>query len=174
MSAGGDQHDAPAVSGLARQLDRLGDAARAHLAAAHDGREEALRACRATIRSCGSAIRAVHRHDGPAAAELRSEAGRALGQAQAALAPFPRLAAAGFLHDAEKEYAEAHLTAALVDIGNFLHELRNVRAVQQANLQYVLEEGGLHGESRQALEEAITAQKEENQLVAAAIERLRR
>ncbi len=115
MSAGGDQHDAPAVSGLARQLDRLGDAARAHLAAAHDGREEALRACRATIRSCGSAIRAVHRHDGPAAAELRSEAGRALGQAQTALAPFPRLAAAGFLHDAEKEYAEAHLTAALVD-----------------------------------------------------------
>jgi signal peptidase I len=35
--------------------------------------------------------------------------------AQQALEPFPRLAAAGFLHDAEKEYAEARLTAALVD-----------------------------------------------------------
>ena len=31
-----------------------------------------------------------------------------------ALAPHPRLAAAGFLHDAEKEFAEARLTAALV------------------------------------------------------------
>lgn len=29
--------------------------------------------------------------------------------------PFPRIAYAGFLHDAEKEYAEAVLTAALVD-----------------------------------------------------------
>lgn len=29
--------------------------------------------------------------------------------------PYPRLAAAGFLHDAEKELAEAYLTAALVD-----------------------------------------------------------
>lgn len=29
--------------------------------------------------------------------------------------PFPRVAYAGFLHDAEKEYAEAVLTAALVD-----------------------------------------------------------
>lgn len=31
-----------------------------------------------------------------------------------ALAPFPAVAHAGFLHDAEKEYAEARLTAALV------------------------------------------------------------
>jgi translin len=31
------------------------------------------------------------------------------------VAPFPRLAAAGFLHDAEKELAEARLTTALVD-----------------------------------------------------------
>ncbi len=69
---------------------------------------------------------------------------------------------------------EAALTAALVDIGHFLHELRNVRAAQQANLQYVLEEGGLQGETRKAIEEAIASQTQENQLVAAAIDRLRR
>jgi translin len=39
----------------------------------------------------------------------------ALRQAQQALRPFPRVAYAGFLHDAEKEYAEAVLTAALVN-----------------------------------------------------------
>jgi len=69
---------------------------------------------------------------------------------------------------------EAALAASLVDIGHFLHELRNARAAQQANLQFVLEEGGLEGELRKALEEAIDAQAEENKLVAAAIERLRR
>jgi translin len=35
-------------------------------------------------------------------------------QAQAAVLPYPAVAFAGFLHDAEKEYAEAELCAALV------------------------------------------------------------
>ena len=43
-----------------------------------------------------------------------ADAEQALRRAQEVLAPFPRLAAAGFLHDAEKEYAEARLTTALV------------------------------------------------------------
>ena len=42
------------------------------------------------------------------------EADSSLRRAQQALAPYPRLAAAGFLHDAEKELAEARLTTALV------------------------------------------------------------
>jgi translin len=42
------------------------------------------------------------------------EAAAALRRAQGVLAPFPSVAYAGFLHDAEKEYAEARLTAALV------------------------------------------------------------
>lgn len=61
------------------------------------------------------AIRAVHRLDGDSAAGQRAAAEAALRAAQDALAPFPALAAAGFLHDAEKEYAEACLTQALVD-----------------------------------------------------------
>lgn len=44
-----------------------------------------------------------------------AEAEEALREAQEALRPHPRVAHAGFLHDAEKEYAEAILTAALVD-----------------------------------------------------------
>jgi translin len=93
----------------------LGGEARHQLEASHQGREEALARCRETIRACGLSIRAVHRLQ-PAEARTRAaEAEASLRRAQAALEPFPRLAAAGFLHDAEKEFAEAQLTAALVE-----------------------------------------------------------
>jgi translin len=65
------------------------------------------------IRRSGSSIRAVHRLDAAGASAAANEAEEALREAQAALAPFPAVAHAGFLHDAEKEYAEARLTAAL-------------------------------------------------------------
>ena len=57
----------------------------------------------------------MHRGQLPKAAELRDEARVALAEAQEALRPFPAVAFAGFQHDAEKEYAEAELTAALVE-----------------------------------------------------------
>ena len=94
-------------------LGALVGEARSELDATHQAREQALAACRETIRACGLAIRAVHRLV-PADAEARvAEADNALRRAQQALAPYPRLAAAGFLHDAEKELAEARLTTAL-------------------------------------------------------------
>ena len=75
----------------------------------------ALAACRQTIQACGRSIRAVHRREPEAAARLADEAGDHLRGAQQALTPYPALAASGPLHDAAKEYAEARLTAALVD-----------------------------------------------------------
>ncbi len=84
------------------------------LADAHRAREIGLAACRRVIRACGSSIRAVHRHEPAEAAALASEAEHALREAQDALTRFPAVAYAGFLADAEKEYAEARLTAALV------------------------------------------------------------
>jgi translin len=81
---------------------------------ANAARETALRACRSVIRSSGSAIRCVHRQDDPAALQLIGEAAAALREAQVALRPFPDLTHAGFLHDAEKEYAEACCARALV------------------------------------------------------------
>ncbi|HEX2850143.1 MAG TPA: hypothetical protein VHN98_06305 [Acidimicrobiales bacterium] len=56
----------------------------------------------------------MHRHEVDEASRLRAEAAAALAEAQSAVHPFPAVAYAGFLHDAEKEYAEAVLTAALV------------------------------------------------------------
>lgn len=96
------------------ELVSLCEPLRAELEAAHQARERGLAACRRTIRACGNAIRAVHRRDDDLADTLTTEARDALREAQTALGPHPRVAHAGFLHDAEKEYAEAMLTAALV------------------------------------------------------------
>lgn len=95
------------------ELAALRDGLHGHLDAVNAAREVALAACRRTIRACGSSIRAIHAHDTDRAATLAEQALASLREAQEALAPFPALAAAGPLHDAQKEYAEARLTAAL-------------------------------------------------------------
>ena len=97
------------------ELVALCEPVRAELDGAHAARERGLAACRRAVRACGNAIRAVHRLDVDLANRLTGEAREALQEAQEALGPHPRVAHAGFLHDAEKEYAEALLTAALVD-----------------------------------------------------------
>jgi translin len=84
------------------------------LAASNAAREVALPACRQVIRASGSSIRAVHRLEPDRAAALADEAEAALRIAQHALAPFPSIRFAGFLHDAEKEYVEARTVAVLV------------------------------------------------------------
>jgi translin len=102
------------ASARGAELSALGEAARERLREVHAAREEALPRCRETIRACGLAIRAVHRQL-PEDLEARlAEAEAALRRAQEVLAPFPSLAVMGLLHDAEKEFAEANLTVALV------------------------------------------------------------
>jgi len=93
----------------------LGDAVRARLEEVHRAREGGLAACRRTIRACGRSIRAIHRLEPAEYARLVEEARASLREAQEALHPHPTVAGAGFLHDAEKEYAEARLTSALVE-----------------------------------------------------------
>ncbi len=102
-------------AGRSQELAALAEPVVATLDAAQQARELGLSACRRAIRACGLAIRAVHRCEREAARLHAAEAETALREAQEGLRPHPRLAQAGFLHDAEKEYAEAVLTAALVD-----------------------------------------------------------
>ena len=84
------------------------------LDAATAAREKGLSASRAAIRSCGNAIRALHRYEYDTAAELLADAEEKIGSGRAALEDFPDLLHAGFLHDAEKELAEGRITSALV------------------------------------------------------------
>ncbi len=114
MAAAGGGAELARPPGRAEELASLAAPLRAELADAHRAREKGLGACRRTIRASGQAIRAIHRLDPAAVARFTAEASQALSEAQSALGPYPQVAHAGFLHDAEKEYAEALLTAALV------------------------------------------------------------
>jgi translin len=77
-------------------------------------REAALAASRKAIRSSANAIRAIHRGEADEARRLMAEARRALDEGEAATGAHPEVRHAGFLHDAQKEYAEARLTEAVV------------------------------------------------------------
>lgn len=103
-----------APAGRREELASLVGNVAASFSEANAAREIGLPACRACIRSCGSSIRALHRLDATAADTTADDAERQLRIAQEALAAHPAVAYAGFLHDAEKEYAEARLSAALV------------------------------------------------------------
>ena len=78
-------------------------------------REQGLTNSRAAIRSCANSIRAVHRGEMDVARELQKEAREALDTARAAMEPYPQVYFAGFLQDAEKEYAEALATYAIIN-----------------------------------------------------------
>lgn len=86
----------------------------ARLEGLNKAREAGLAACRQVIRSSSSAIRAVHLGQPDVVAARTAEAAASLDAARTALAPYPAIYHAGFLHDAAKEYVEARATAALV------------------------------------------------------------
>ncbi|HUH06189.1 MAG TPA: hypothetical protein VML96_00145 [Egibacteraceae bacterium] len=84
------------------------------LQAKHDARERALSASRRAIRSSAKAIRAIHRGEQEPAAALLEEAAEAIDAALAACAGQPQVQHAGFIFDAQKEYAEGRTTFALI------------------------------------------------------------
>ncbi|MEX1009034.1 MAG: haloacid dehalogenase [Acidimicrobiia bacterium] len=96
------------------QISAAGEAAHDALECKHRTRETTLLAARTAIRSCGTAIRAVHRREFREARELIAVAAAYLAEADAALEEHPDVRYAGFIHDAKKEFAEANLTLAFV------------------------------------------------------------
>lgn len=77
-------------------------------------RERALPAARRSIRASANAIRAVHRGEFDLATELIAGSRAALAEGLEGVDAHPDVRFAGYLLDAEKEYAEANLTFALV------------------------------------------------------------
>jgi translin len=95
-------------------LQTIGRAAQDYLAAKHAARERALPKSRSAIRLCANAIRAAHREEYDASARLLAEAGTLLRDMAADLRDHLDIFHAGFVADAQKEYAEAALTYALI------------------------------------------------------------
>ena len=89
-----------------------------HFAAKNAAREQALSASRAIIRMSANSIRAVHRGECDLAARTLDDAKRVRDAAVAALEGHADVYYAGFLHDAQKEYAEARTTLALLSGGS--------------------------------------------------------
>jgi len=96
------------------QLETVGAAVRGRLAAKHAAREKALPRCREAIRHCANSIRATHRGEFAQAEALLGQARDSLSQVHHDLEGHGDVYHAGFLHDAEKECAEAAITLAMV------------------------------------------------------------
>jgi translin len=86
----------------------------ARLDAKSRAREAAIANTRQAIRRAANAIRSAHRGELEAADRLLLEARDLLNVAESVLAAYPDIYYAGFLQDAQKEYAEARATRALV------------------------------------------------------------
>ena len=77
-------------------------------------RERALPAARRSIRASANSIRAIHRGEADRAKELLADSRAAIEEGLEAVADHPDVRFAGYLQDAQKEYAEARLTFAIV------------------------------------------------------------
>src|SRR6266704_6518451 len=94
-------------------LDQVGQTAIEHLTLKHAARERALPKSRSAIRCCANSIRAAHRHDFEAADALIKQAGEMLAEMKENLRDHQDIYYAGFVQDAQKEYAEAATFVAL-------------------------------------------------------------
>jgi len=95
-------------------IDQIADSARSYYDAKNKAREGALAGARGVIRASANTIRAVHRHEFERARQILAEAWGALQEATDAVAQFGDVRYAGFIHDAEKEYAEAATVLAML------------------------------------------------------------
>lgn len=91
----------------------LADEVRSILDSRFEAREKAITESRKVIRAAANSIRALHRSEWAEAEELISEAGSRLATIVDAIADNPELLSHGVVHDASKEYAEAHVTQAV-------------------------------------------------------------
>jgi translin len=95
-------------------LDAMAEEIRQELAEKDEAREKMLPLCRDSIRFSSGAIRAIHRQEFSEAAKQIKSARQAINEAEKAVGEYVELTATGAVRDAQKEYAEANITLALV------------------------------------------------------------
>jgi translin len=96
-------------------LDSIAQGIREGLSAQDEARERVLPLCREVIRYSSTAIRALHRQEFEAAAGLLASAREQLEETEQAVGDYNELRHTGFFRDAQKEFAEASITLALVE-----------------------------------------------------------
>jgi len=113
-------HDSAAANEAAspdpdRLLATAVDAIVTRFEAVNAVRDHAVGTGRQIVRLSANSVRALHREDHADARALLAQAAGLLAEVQAASAAYPAIALAGYVQDAAKEYAEAAITAALLD-----------------------------------------------------------
>jgi len=124
---------------------------RPYFAAEDEAREKALRSCRQVIRYSADGIRAVHRQEHDKAKQLLDSAHKLLRELNHDLAGHGRLLNSGFVHDAQKEFAEGCITLALV-AGE---ELPKPEALNVSNAAYLDGLGESVGELRRYILDSL-------------------
>ncbi|MBI4307577.1 MAG: haloacid dehalogenase [Chloroflexi bacterium] len=99
---------------LRAQLEPIVERIRERFSAKATARDRAYQASRDTIRHCANAIRAIHRAEFAEAQALLRTARGLLDRIKEGLTDHPDVFHGGFVDDAQKEYAEACITYALV------------------------------------------------------------
>jgi translin len=97
-----------------RELRAAATAATTELEQRHQAREITLPLCRRAIRASALAIRAAHRGDLDDGRDRLRDAAACIAEASAATEHHPGVRDAGYVHDAQKEYAEAALSLAYI------------------------------------------------------------
>lgn len=96
------------------QLEYVGKAAIDYFALKNAARERALPKSRTAIRYCANSIRATHRQEFETAHQLVAQAAALVKEMERDLREHQDIFFAGFVQDAQKEYAEATTFAAIV------------------------------------------------------------
>jgi len=99
---------------LNQDLNHIGEKIHKILFTKHEAREKALPLARKTIRSCSRSIRSIHRGEYEQSKTLLNQSHNYLQELKTTLSDHPDLLNGGFVHDAQKEYAEGRVTLALV------------------------------------------------------------
>lgn len=95
-------------------LDPIADKVRRRFETKNAARDAALAASRELIRNCALSIRATHRGEYEQASQLLAGAREIAANMKARVSEFPDLYFAGYVQDALKELAEAHIVHALI------------------------------------------------------------
>lgn len=95
-------------------IEQISETIRALLDETNQVREEALRISREVIRLSANSIRASHREDFEEAESLKNQAKTKVEQMRDMLCAKPEVYYTGYVQDAQKEYAEAELTYAII------------------------------------------------------------
>lgn len=96
------------------QLEAIASGINDELERVEEARDQGLTLHRKVIKHCSLAIRAIHRQEFAEADNLLGQARRLLDQAESVLGCYPMIYYAGFLQDAQKEYAEGRIAQCLI------------------------------------------------------------